>query len=97
MRSALPCPTYGGNGNSPCSSNNVSNGTRRSKRISRTPSAALPNNDCHDGFAYPWQLPPTTPEMLGAPVAQPLGPPLPLAVVMKYLSPVRLLQKPLDP
>jgi hypothetical protein len=45
--------------------------------MSRTPSLGLPSTDCHAGLAYPAQVPLTTPVVDGAPVAQPLGPPLP--------------------
>src|ERR1700684_255447 len=44
---------------------------------SRTLSAGLPLTDCQLGFAYPLQVPLTTPDVDGVPVAQPLGPPLP--------------------
>jgi hypothetical protein len=49
--------------------------------MSRTPSLGFPSSDCHDGFGYPAQVPPTTPDVDGFPVAQPLGPPLPAVVV----------------
>ena len=66
--------------------------------MSRTPSAGLPTIDCHDGLAYPAQLPLTTPLVEGLPVAQPLGPPLPEAVVCNpYVVAVLLLQKPFVP
>src|SRR5277367_7097950 len=48
---------------------------------SRTPSAGLPLTDCQLGFAYPWQVPLTTPVVDGVPVAHPLGPPLPPEMV----------------
>ena len=66
--------------------------------MSRTPSLGLPKTDCHDGLAYPAQEPFTTPYVEGDPVAQPLGPPLPEAVVNKLFEEAReLLQKPLRP
>jgi hypothetical protein len=61
--------------------------------MSRTPSLGLPSTDCHEGFAYPAHVPLTTPAVEGAPVAQPLGPPLP--AVMLSTSP--LLQVLSDP
>jgi hypothetical protein len=46
--------------------------------MSRTPSVGLPRKPlCQDGFGQPWQVPPTTPETEGVPLAQALGPPLP--------------------
>jgi hypothetical protein len=42
-------------------------------------------------------VPLTTPRTDGVPVAHPLGPPLPDAVVRKYWLPVALLQNPLLP
>ena len=66
--------------------------------MSRTPSAGFPTIDCQDGLAYPAHLPLTTPPVDGVPVAQPLGPPLPEAVVCNpYVLAVVLLQKPLEP
>jgi len=49
--------------------------------MSRTPSAGTPTSDCHVGLAHPAQLPLTTPDVVADPVAHPLGPPLPEAVV----------------
>ena len=64
--------------------------------MSRTPSAGVPV--CHEGFAYPLQVPLTTPTVDGAPVAQPLGPPLPAVTCNKpSLEAVLLPQKPLLP
>jgi hypothetical protein len=53
--------------------------------MSRTPSLGLPNTDCQEGLVYPAQLPPEAgiPEVVGEPVAQLLGPPLPEPVVSK--------------
>jgi hypothetical protein len=48
---------------------------------------------CHDGLGYPAQVPLTTPELEGDPVAQPLGPPLPPTLVRKF-APALLLQNP---
>jgi hypothetical protein len=41
-------------------------------------------------------VPPTTPAVDGIPVAQPLGPPLPAPVVLKF-APELLLQNPVLP
>ena len=60
---------------------------------SRTPSLGLPTTDCQLGLAYPAQVPLTAPLVLGAPVAQPLGPPLP-PIVFRNRAPGTLLQKP---
>lgn len=65
--------------------------------MSRTPSLGLPNTDCHEGFGYPAHEPLTTSDMEGAPVAQPLGPPLPEPVVRNCCSPILLLQNPVKP
>ncbi len=64
--------------------------------MSRTPSLGFPTTDCHDGLGHPKQVPLTTPDVDGDPVAHPLGPPLPAAVV-KLFSPSALLQKPAVP
>src|SRR5271167_3391956 len=69
---------------------------RETSGRSRTPSPGLPNTDCHEGLAYPAHVPLTTPPVVGVPVAQPLGPPLPEPVV-RNCWPVVLLQKPLLP
>src|ERR1039458_6614721 len=58
--------------------------------ISRTPSAGLPKMpDCHEGLAYPAHVPSTTAELVWSvpppPVAQPLGPPAP-AAVLRYVE-----------
>ncbi len=64
---------------------------------SRTPSAGVARI-CQEGFAYPLQVPLTTPVVEGVPVAQPLGPPLPHAMVCKPSEmAVLLLQKPVAP
>ena len=64
--------------------------------ISRTPSEGTPTRVCQEGLAQPAQLPLTTPLVVAVPVAHPLGPPLPEAVVRKF-APVVLLQKPVEP
>jgi hypothetical protein len=48
---------------------------------------------CQDGLGYPAQVPLTTPEVEGDPVAQPLGPPLPPTLLRKF-APGLLLQNP---
>ena len=67
--------------------------------MSRTPSFGLPTTDCHVGLAYPAQVPPEcgAPEVVGAPVAQLLGPPLPEPVVRRseVLTNGHVLQTPI--
>jgi hypothetical protein len=61
--------------------------------MSRTLSLGLPKTDCHFGLIYPAQVPLTTPAVDGAPVAQPLGPPLP-PVVSKRAPKLQILVEP---
>ena len=68
--------------------------------MSRTPSFGLPIRPaCQLGLGVPAQVPLTTPELnsAGEPLAQPLGPPLPEAVLRKFWNPAALLQKDLLP
>jgi len=53
--------------------------------MSRTPSLGFPTTDCQDGLAYPAHVPPEAgiPLVVGAQVAQLLGPPLPEPVVSR--------------
>ena len=64
--------------------------------MSRTPSAGFPATDCHEGFGIACTASPHNSVVAGAPVAHPLGPPLPAAVVKK-LAPLELLQSPEEP